>query len=150
MRITTTKQKDIEQKWYLLDAENMVLGRLASVAAQLLIGKHKPYYTGNLDVGDYVVIINADKVAISGKKAQQKLYRHHSGYQSGLKEISYNKLMQKDPTRIIKHAVWGMMPKGKLGRKMFKKLKVYAGDKHEHQAQKPIPYNHPDLKKNIT
>lgn len=137
MKTVTPKIEDIERKWYIVDARNQVLGRLAAQVARILKGKHKPIYTPHLDVGDHVIIINADKVRVTGRKAQQKVYKRYSGYPGGLKEIVYEKMMEKHPERILEHAIKGMLPKNRLGRKMFKKLRVYAGDQHPHIAQKP-------------
>ena len=131
------KPSEIERKWYVLDAEGKTLGRLASEAASILRGKKKPTYTPFLDCGDYVIVINAEKVQVTGKKAKEKIYKHHTGYPGGLRETTYEKLQAKDPEEIIRHAVKGMMPKGPLGRQMYKKLKVYAGPEHKHAAQKP-------------
>jgi len=131
------KPSEIERKWYVLDAEGKTLGRLASEAAAILRGKKKPTYTPFLDCGDYVIVINAEKIEVTGKKAKEKIYKHHTGYPGGLREITYEKLQEKDPEEIIRHAVKGMMPKGPLGRQMYKKLKVYAGPEHKHAAQKP-------------
>ncbi len=131
------KPSEIERKWYVLDAEGKTLGRLASEAASILRGKKKPTYTPFLDCGDYVIVINAEKIEVTGKKEKEKIYKHHTGYPGGLREITYEKLQAKDPEEIIRHAVKGMMPKGPLGRQMYKKLKVYAGPEHKHAAQKP-------------
>ena len=131
------KPSEIERKWYILDAEGKTLGRLASEAAMILRGKKKPTYTPFLDCGDYVIVINAEKVQVTGKKATEKIYKHHTGYPGGLREITFEKLQAKDPEEIIRHAVKGMMPKGPMGRQMYKKLKVYAGPEHKHAAQKP-------------
>jgi len=127
----------VERKWYIVDADGMTLGRLASQVAAVLRGKNKPIFTPNCDTGDHVVIINASKVVLSGKKLDQKFYYHHSGFPGGLKETSYRKLMAEKPEFAVKHAVIGMLPKGPLGRQMAKKLRVYAGPEHEHEAQKP-------------
>ena len=127
----------VERKWYIVDADGMTLGRLASQVAAVLRGKNKPIFTPNCDTGDHVVIINASKVVLSGKKLDQKFYYHHSGFPGGLKETSYRKLMAEKPEFAVKHAVIGMLPKGPLGRQMAKKLRVYAGSEHEHEAQKP-------------
>ncbi|MBU0743888.1 MAG: 50S ribosomal protein L13 [Gammaproteobacteria bacterium] len=124
--------------WYLLDAENKTLGRMATVIAKYLRGKHKPEYTPFIDTGDYIVVINAEKIGVTGNKLKDKKYYRYSGYQSGLKEISLEKQLVKAPERVIKDAVSGMLPKGPLGRKMLSKLKVYAGPEHTHQAQKLI------------
>ena len=131
------KPQDIERKWYVIDAEGKTLGRLASEAASILRGKNKPVFTPHIDTGDYVIIINAEKVQVTGKKRKEKIYKRHTGYPGGLREITFEKLQAKAPEEIIRHAVKGMMPNGKLGRQMFKKLKVYAGPEHRHAAQKP-------------
>ena len=131
----------IDRKWYVVDAEGKTLGRLASEVAKVLRGKNKPTYTPFLDCGDYVIIVNADKIAVTGKKLDQKVYYHHSGYVGGLKETKYRKLIAEKPEFAIRHAVVGMLPKGPLGRQMAKKLKVYAGPEHEHAAQQPEKYD---------
>jgi len=131
------KAEEVERKWYIIDASGKTLGRMASEIARILRGKHKPIYTPHIDTGDYVVVINAEKVKVTGKKRQNKIYYHHTGYPGGLKVISYDKLLEKNPERIIETAVKGMLPHNRLGRKMYKKLKVYAGPNHPHQAQKP-------------
>ena len=131
------KPQDIERKWYILNAEGKTLGRLASEAAAILRGKKKPVFTPHMDTGDYVIVINAEKIEVTGKKRKEKIYKRHTGYPGGLREITFEKLQAKDPEEIIRHAVKGMMPNGKLGRQMFKKLKVYAGPEHKHAAQKP-------------
>ena len=130
---------DIERQWFIIDAADKVLGRVATKAANLLMGKHKPDYTPFLDMGDHVVVINAAKVRLTGKKAEQKIYRRHSGYPGGLKEIQARKLLATNPVRMVEEAIAGMLPKTKLGKKMFRKLKVYAGAEHKHQAKKPAP-----------
>ena len=135
MKTYSLKASEIKREWHVIDATDQVLGRLATRVARLLMGKHKPIFSPNLDVGDYVVIINADKVRVTGGKAKQKVYYRHSGYPGGLKAITYDKLMQTNPTRVIEHAVKGMLPHNRLGRAMLKKLKVYAGDSHPHKAQ---------------
>lgn len=140
MNTYMAKTGAVERKWLVIDAEDMVLGRLASQVASILRGKHKPIFTPHVDTGDYVIIINADKVRLTGKKLDQKLYRHHTGYPGGLKEITYRKLMDKKPEFVFKEAVRGMLPKGPLGYAMLKKLHVYRGPEHEHQAQKPEVY----------
>ena len=137
MKTFMPKAESIERKWYVVDASGMVLGRLASQVANILRGKTKPIYTPYVDTGDYVIIINADKAILTGKKLDQKIYYHHSGYAGGLKETKYRDLMANKPEFAIKHAVVGMLPKGPLGRKMATKLKVYSGPEHEHEAQKP-------------
>lgn len=141
MKSYIAKPADIERKWYVIDAEGKTLGRLASEAAAILRGKKKPIYTPHIDTGDYVIIINAEKVEVTGKKRTNKIYKHHTGYPGGLKEVTFEKLQAKDPCEIIRHAVKGMMPNGKLGRQMYKKLKVYAGPEHNHAAQKPEVWN---------
>ncbi|HZU28019.1 MAG TPA: 50S ribosomal protein L13 [Bryobacteraceae bacterium] len=128
---------EIARQWHVIDAENQVLGRVASKAAMLLMGKHKPTYTPFLDTGDHVIVINADKVRLTGRKEEQKLYRRHSGYPGGLVEVSARKVRAARPIKMIEDAVSGMLPKTKLGKHMYRKLKVYPGDKHPHQAQKP-------------
>ena len=128
---------DIEKKWYVVDATDMTLGRLASAVANVLRGKNKPIYTPHVDTGDHVIVINASKIVLTGKKLDQKVYYHHSGYAGGLKETKYRKLMAEKPEFAVRRAVVGMLPKGPLGRQMAKKLKVYAGAEHEQAAQKP-------------
>ncbi|MDD5544566.1 MAG: 50S ribosomal protein L13 [Acidobacteriia bacterium] len=140
MSTRSVKAKEIKQKWYLLDAKGAVLGRLATEAASLLIGKTKPNYVPYLDGGDFVVVINADKVRVTGKKMDQKFYHRYSGYPGGMKSISMRDQMQKHPTRVVEDAIVGMLPKSKLGRAMAKKLKVYASETHPHAPQKPEPY----------
>ncbi len=130
---------DIHRSWRLIDADSQVLGRVATEAAKLLQGKHKPAYTPFLDVGDHVVIVNAEKVRVTGRKEQQKLYRHHSGYPGGLREDRLKTVRRDRPTRIVEQAVRGMLPKNPLGRRMLRKLKVYRGPDHPHSAQKPQP-----------
>lgn len=130
----------IERKWLVIDAEGMVLGRLATEVAKLLRGKHKPTYTPFLDTGDNVIVINASKIILTGKKLDDKLYRHHSGFPGGMKEIDYRTLMAKNPEKAVELAVKGMLPKNSLGRQMFRKLHVYAGPEHEQAAQKPEVY----------
>lgn len=131
------KAADITRKWYVVDAEGLALGRVASQVANILRGKNKPIYTPNVDTGDYVIVINCDKVILTGKKLDQKIYYKHSGYVGGLKETKYRKLMAEKPEEAMRHAVVGMLPKGPLGRQMAKKLKIYAGAEHEHAAQQP-------------
>ncbi|MDI6758047.1 MAG: 50S ribosomal protein L13 [Endomicrobiia bacterium] len=137
MKTYNVTAKEIEREWYLFDATDQVLGRLASRVATMLRGKHKPIYTPHLDTGDNVIIINADKVILTGRKAEQKLYHRHSGYPGGIKTISYSDLMAKKPIRVITTAVKGMLPKNRLGKAMLAKLKVYPGNEHPHQAQQP-------------
>ncbi|MHC1785661.1 MAG: 50S ribosomal protein L13 [Christensenellales bacterium] len=127
----------VERKWYVVDADGMVLGRLASQVANILRGKHKPIYTPHVDTGDNVIIVNADKIVMTGKKLDQKIYYHHSGYVGGLKETKYRKLLSDKPDFAIRHAVVGMLPKGPLGRKMATKMHIYVGPAHEQAAQKP-------------
>ncbi len=131
------KAQDVQRKWYIVDAEGKTLGRLATEIASVLKGKHKPIYTPHVDTGDFVIVINAEKVVVTGNKASQKLYRRHSGYTGGLKEIPYAEMLTKHPERIISIAVRGMIPHNKLGSDMIKKLKVYAGSEHPHEAQQP-------------
>lgn len=127
----------IEQKWYVVDAEGMVLGRLASQVAAILRGKHKPTFTPNMDTGDYVIVVNADKVVLTGNKAEQKEYKRYTGYTGGLKVTSFADMKAKHPESIVEHAVEGMLPHNKLGRQMYKKLRVYVGSDHKHEAQNP-------------
>jgi large subunit ribosomal protein L13 len=127
----------IDRKWYVVDAEGQTLGRLASEVAKVLRGKNKPIFTPHIDCGDYVIIINADKVAVTGKKLDQKIYYHHSDYVGGMKETTLREKMNKKPEEVVEMAVKGMLPKGPLGRQMYKKLFVYAGSEHNHAAQKP-------------
>lgn len=131
------KPNEVERKWYVVDAEGMVLGRLASQVASILRGKNKPTYTPNVDTGDHVIIINADKVVLTGNKLNDKIYYHHTGYVGHMKETPYSKLMAEKPEFAVKKAIVGMLPKGPLGRKMATKLRVYAGAEHGHEAQKP-------------
>lgn len=134
------KAAEVERKWLLIDAEGKVLGRVATEIAAILRGKHKPEYTPFTDCGDYVIVINADKVVVTGNKEVSKLYRRHSGYAGGLKEVPYVEMMARHPERILETAVKGMLPHNTLGRQMYKKLKVYAGAEHGHAAQKPEKY----------
>jgi large subunit ribosomal protein L13 len=127
----------VQRDWYVIDAQGQTLGRLASRVATLLRGKHKPLYTPHVDCGDYVIVVNAEKVHVTGQKMTQKKYYRHSGYPGGLKEVSLRDQLQKFPDRVIEKAVQGMLPKNRLGRRMFKKLKIYAGPNHPHQAQQP-------------
>ena len=135
MKTYSTKASDIKREWWVIDAAGKTLGRLSSEVARLLRGKHKPIYAPWLDTGDYVVVINAEKVRVTGKKAKQKRYYRHSGYPGGIKSVTFADLLKTHPTRVIEHAVKGMLPKGPLGRAMLKKLKVYAGPTHPHQSQ---------------
>ena len=136
-RTYVTKPEDIERDWYVVDASGQTLGRLASEVAQIIRGKHKPTFSPAVDVGDYVIVVNAEKVHVTGQKLDQKMYYRHSGYPGGLKELTLGRMLEEHPTRVIEFAVKGMLPKNKLGRKMVKKLKVYAGPDHPHQAQQP-------------
>lgn len=127
----------IERKWFVVDAEGKTLGRLATEIARVLRGKHKPIFTPYLDTGDYVIVVNAEKIKVTGKKLDQKIYYHHSGYVGGMKKTTLKEMLAKKPERVLEHAVKGMLPKGPLGRQMYKKLFVYAGPEHKHAAQKP-------------
>ncbi|NLI68849.1 MAG: 50S ribosomal protein L13 [Bacilli bacterium] len=141
MRTTyMANNESVERKWYVIDAEGQRLGRLASEVAALLRGKHKPIYTPHVDTGDYVIVINAEKIELTGNKLKDKKYYRHSGYPGGLKERTAEEMLAKHPEQVIELAVKGMLPKGPLGRKMFKKLHVYSGPEHKHQAQKPEVY----------
>ncbi len=137
MKTGFVKKETVERKWYVIDAKDQVLGRLAAEIARRLRGKHKPTYTPHIDTGDYVIIVNAEKIRLTGKKLEQKIYYKHTGYPGGLKSITANKLLQRKPERILEHAVKGMLPKNRLGRRMYKKMKVYVGPDHPHQAQQP-------------
>lgn len=137
MKTYSAKPKDINREWYVVDAAGVPLGRLATQVATILRGKHKPMYTPSMDVGDHIIVINAEKIAITGRKAQTKKYYRHSGYPGGLKETTFDKMIEKHPTRVIELAVKGMLPHNSLGRQMFRKLKVYAGSAHPHTAQQP-------------
>ena len=140
VRTFSPKADDIQRQWHVIDASDVVLGRLASQAATLLRGKHKPIFAPHVDTGDFVIIINASKVALSGNKLADKRAYRHSGYPGGLRSISYSALMAKSPERAVEKAVRGMLPKNTLGRQMLRKLKVYAGPEHPHQAQQPVPF----------
>jgi large subunit ribosomal protein L13 len=137
MKTFVAKEKEVDRKWYLVDAKDKVLGRLATQIAMRLRGKHKPIFTPHADTGDFVVVINADKVALTGKKWDNKIYYRHSGYIGGLKQISAKKLLEKKPRDILRFAVKGMLPKNSLGRRQLKKLKLYTGSEHPHEAQQP-------------
>ncbi|HHM04559.1 MAG TPA: 50S ribosomal protein L13 [Gammaproteobacteria bacterium] len=139
MKTFSAKPETVERDWYVVDASGKTLGRLASEIARRLRGKHKAVYTPHVDTGDYIVVINAEKVRVTGNKAEDKMYHHHTGYIGGLKSFSFAKLRARAPERIIERAVKGMLPKNPLGRAMFKKLKVYAGPEHRHAAQQPQP-----------
>ncbi len=132
-----TKQEDVQRDWYVVDAAGQTLGRLAAQVASVLRGKHKPIYSPAVDAGDYVIVVNAAKIHVTGRKLDQKMYYRHSGYPGGLKEITLRNLLQKHPTRVIEHAVRGMLPKNRLGRRILKHLKIYAGSEHPHEAQQP-------------
>ncbi len=136
----TPKPADVEREWFVVDAEGVPLGRLASEVAQLLRGKHKPTFAPHVDGGDHVIVVNADKVAVTSNKSKSKIYYRHSGYPGGLKAESFERLRERRPEVIVERAVKGMLPKNKLGRQIGKKLKVYAGGEHPHQAQQPKPY----------
>ena len=140
MKSYMARPRTVERKWYLIDAEGQTLGRLATEISRLLRGKDKPQYTPHVDTGDFVVVVNAEKVVVTGKKAEQKVYRRHSGYPGGLKETSYEVMLERKPTEILRRAVRGMMPKTRLGRQQLRKLKIYAGSEHPHEAQNPRPY----------
>jgi large subunit ribosomal protein L13 len=135
MKTYSTKAKDVEHRWHVIDASDKTLGKIATEAATLLMGKHKPMYVPYLDTGDYVIVLNAEKVKVTGKKLNDKKYFRYTGYPSGLKQQTLAEMLAKHPTRVIEHAVKGMLPHTTLGKAMFKKLKVYAGDSHPHQAQ---------------
>lgn len=137
MKTFMPSAESVERKWYVVDAAGQTLGRLSSEIAKVLSGKTKPIYTPHVDTGDFVIVINADKVVLTGKKLDQKLYRYHTGYPGGLKEIKYRDMMQKKPEEVVMHAVKGMLPKNKIGRQMLTKLRVYRGAEHKHEAQKP-------------
>ncbi|HEX5512166.1 MAG TPA: 50S ribosomal protein L13 [Actinomycetales bacterium] len=140
MRTFTPKPGDVERHWHVIDATDVVLGRLASHTAQLLRGKHKPVFAPHVDTGDFVIIVNADKVALTGNKREQKVAYRHSGFPGGLRATGYTKLLDENPQRAVEKAVRGMLPKNSLGRQMLRKLKVYAGPEHPHAAQKPQPF----------
>jgi large subunit ribosomal protein L13 len=137
MKTFSAKPTDIQHDWYIVDATGKTLGRMATEIAHRLRGKHKAEYTPHMDVGDFIIVVNAEKVAVTGKKGTDKIYHSHTGYPGGLKSISFNKLIEKAPERTIQSAVKGMLPRNPLGREMFRKLKVYAGDQHPHTAQQP-------------
>jgi len=141
MKTYQAKKEDLEQKWYLVNAEGKVLGRLATELAKILKGKNKPIYTPHLDTGDFIIVVNAGKITLTGKKMKDKIYYHHTGYPGGIKEMNAEKLLAKKPTEMIRMAVKGMLPKNSLGREMLRKLKVYAGPNHPHEAQKPVAIN---------
>jgi large subunit ribosomal protein L13 len=136
-RTLSAKKSEVEEKWWLVDAQGKVLGRMASEIARILRGKNKPIFTPHVDTGDFVIVINADKVRFTGNKLKGKVYYHHSGYIGGLKSITAERLLEKRPTEVVRKAVKGMLPKNRIGRELLKKLKVYAGGEHPHQAQQP-------------
>jgi large subunit ribosomal protein L13 len=138
MKTAVPSRPEIDRAWHVIDANGATLGRIASKAAMLLMGKHKPSYTPYIDTGDHVVVVNASKVLLTGKKEEQKMYRWHSGYPGGLKEVQARKMRATRPAQMLEHAISGMLPKSKMGKQMYRKLKVYAGDRHPHQAQKPV------------
>lgn len=138
MKTFSAKPQDVKQDWYVIDAAGQTLGRMAAEIASRLRGKHKPEYTPHIDTGDYIVVINAEQVRVTGSKAKNKMYYHHTGYPGGIKSINFEDLIAKAPERTIQTAVKGMLPKGPLGRAMFKKLKIYAGSEHPHTAQQPL------------
>jgi large subunit ribosomal protein L13 len=138
MKTEFPSKGEIARQWHVVDAEGQVLGRIASKAAMLLMGKHKPSYTPFLDTGDHVIVVNAEKVRLTGRKDDQKLYRRHTGYPGGLIEVGARKMRATRPTKMIEQAIAGMLPKTKMGKQMYRKLNVYAGAKHPHQAQKPV------------
>ncbi|MBE0710830.1 MAG: 50S ribosomal protein L13 [Candidatus Aminicenantes bacterium] len=140
MRTFIPKKDDIDQKWWLINAEGRILGRMATEVADLIRGKRKPQFTSHLDTGDFVVIVNAEKIKVSGRKLDQKKYYTHSLYPGGIKEETLKDLLERKPEEVVKKAVWGMIPKGKLGRALYKKLKVYRGPSHPHEAQNPQEY----------
>ena len=139
MKTYMAKPGEVEQQWRLVDANGKVIGRLATDIARILMGKHRPTYTPHVDTGDYIVVVNAEKIKVTGNKSAEKVYHHHTGYPGGIKSISFSKLIDKAPERIIEKAVKGMMPKNKLSRSMMMKLKIYAGSEHPHSAQLPTP-----------
>ena len=137
MKSYMARPLEVERKWYVVDAEGKHLGRLATEIVRVLRGKNKPQYTPHVDVGDFIVVVNADRVAVTGRKAEQRVYRRHSGYPGGMKETSYEQMLARKPAEVLRKAVYGMMPKTRLARKQFKKLKIYAGPEHPHAAQDP-------------
>jgi large subunit ribosomal protein L13 len=139
MKTYSAKPKEIEQRWYLVDAEGQTLGRLATRIADTLRGKRKPQYTAHVDTGDFVVVVNAEKIAVTGKKLQQKVYRRHSGYPGGLRERTLAEQLERGPTEVLRRAVRGMLPRNRLARRQLTKLKIYAGPEHPHTAQNPEP-----------
>lgn len=140
MKTVYVKPKDVQRNWYVIDAEGVVLGKLAVAVANLLRGKHKPEYAPHQEMGDYVVVVNADKVRVTGRKQDQKIYYRHTGYPGALRATPFGKMIEKKPTYPVEHAIRGMLPKNRLGRKLFNNVKVYAGSSHPHEAQKPEPF----------
>jgi len=140
MKSYMARPREVERNWYLIDAEGQTLGRLATEIARLLRGKNKAQYTPHVDTGDFVVVVNAEKVVVTGRKAEQKVYYRHTGYPGGLRETNYEVMLGRKPTEILRKAVRGMMPKTRLGRQQLRKLKIYAGPEHPHEAQNPQPY----------
>jgi large subunit ribosomal protein L13 len=140
MKSYMARPLEVERKWYVVDAEGQTLGRLATEVARILRGKNKPQYTPHVDTGDFVVVVNAEKVVVTGRKAEQKVYRRHSGYPGGLKTTTYEQMLERKPTEILRRAVRGMMPKTRLARQQLRKLKIYAGPEHPHAAQNPQQY----------
>ena len=147
MKTYSAKPLEVERKWWVVDAEGQTIGRLATQVATLLRGKHKPQFTPHIDTGDFVIVINAEKIQFTGKKGVQKLYRSHSGYPGGLRTTSLQDLLETRPEKVIEKAVWGMVPHNRLGRRQITKLKVYAGANHEHAAQKPELYQPVEVRK---
>jgi large subunit ribosomal protein L13 len=140
-RTYSPKLAEIEHRWWVVDAAGVPLGRMATVVATLLTGKHKPTYAPHIDTGDFVIVLNAEKAVLTGRKEEEKVYYRHSGYPGGLKKETAGHLRRRRPTQLVERAVWGMLPKNKLGRQQLRKLKVYAGGEHKHQAQQPTPYD---------
>jgi large subunit ribosomal protein L13 len=140
MKSYMARPLEVERKWHVIDAEGQTLGRLATEIARLLRGKNKPQYTPHVDTGDFVVVVNAEKIVVTGRKAEQKVYYRHTGYPGGLRETSYETMLERKPTEILRKAVRGMMPRTRLGRQQFRKLKIYAGPEHPHEGQAPEPY----------
>jgi len=144
-RTYSPKLAEIEHQWFVVDAAGVPLGRLSTLVARLLMGKHKPTWAPHIDTGDFVIVVNAEKTVLTGRKEEQKVYHRHTGYPGGLKSITAGELRQRRPIKLVEEAVWGMLPKSKLGRKQLKKLKVYAGPEHPHQAQQPSPLDVSEL-----
>jgi large subunit ribosomal protein L13 len=140
VRTYSPKPGDVPRRWHVIDATDVTLGRLAVTVANLLRGKHKPTFAPHVDSGDFVIVVNAGRIALTGNKREDKLAYHHSGYPGGLRAVPYGVLLDRDPRKVVERAVWGMLPKNRLSRQLLKKLKVYAGAEHPHQAQQPTPY----------